>query len=727
MPRELIYTAADEGIDGLRGCLCYAGASNDALSNKLLLQNLLAINNYQELYKAGNPKAHSNPIGFSHYRFNAGARDCSVISRIGPAPLYANRTNFIAHHVILEDMDKAKAGPAWAIKNFKFRDHWSPQIGRIDTQRLAIGSLEPRICNYWKSIVGDAGWAGWLAERALSGKPITVLYPTGVDPLALIQEAIALLPEYQRWNITFSTYYTLGGRGPNCTLRFIPLDADSLAAPFSDKTFHDGVLNLSRSLGNAPAGALVSLARGEKPKDKPIPSGLGVPSGSSFIPSFDPIKSDIPGLMSSKDPIFGKSELSIDTKTNFESFDNLKPSGPDNTWKTIAFAAGILGLLFLLVLPPLFTWLIASSINHEKLAKLKNDKNDELNNLVKEVDALEKNKNDGKEGMLTLLKETELLKKENDKLEEQVSEQNKLHIGKNILDIKDLEDLKFKLNDKKFNGITDFKVPKNVVVELQKEKGEQEKLIIKDGPKEKESWLEFIDKNKGKVLEKGDLISKYLVEKAEDAKAEHEKYNKDKNKIKIYYKATQWIDKDKTEVKLPDVLKKLEDKSADLKKTIAVANKNGIPPDDYILLPSESLVALAVLIKQNENNLYFENTFKNSLKELVEILLDEKMAHFHQKKIEDYVRKNETGLKYVKELQEIVVLIQTKFLIKINASVPKNDLDILVIEFEEHRKKSGLNKEINDENERVSKKAEELNKFIKKKIEDFMSMKGGAK
>ena len=722
MPRELIYTAADEGIDGLRGCLCYAGASNDALSNKLLLQNLLAINNYQELYKAGNPKAHSNPIGFSHYRFNAGARDCSVISRIGPAPLYANRTNFIAHHVILEDVDKAKAGPAWAINNFKFRDHWSPQIGRIDTQRLAIGSLEPRICNYWKSIVGDAGWAGWLAERALSGKPITVLYPTGLDPLALIQEAIALLPEYQRWNITFSTYYTLGGRGPNCTLRFIPLDADSLAAPFSDKTFHDGVLNLSRSLGNAPAGALVSLARGEKPKDKPIPSGLGLPSGSSFIPSFDPNKSDIPGLMSSKDPILGKSELSIDTKTNFESFDNLKPSGPDNTWKTIAFAGGILGLLFLLVLPPLFTWLIASSINHEKLSKLKNDKNDELNNLVKEVDALEKNKNEEIECMLTLFEVAEILKKENATLGKQVSDQNELYSTKNIEESKNLDDLKFKLNDKKFNGITGFKMPKSVVVELQKIKIEQEKTIIKDGPKEKESWLEFIDKNKGKVLEKGDGISKYIDEIEKNAKAKYEGYGN----IQKYYKAKQWIDKDKAQVKLPDVLKKLEDKSADLKKTIAVANKNGIPPDDYILLPSESLVALAVLIKQNENNLYFENTFKNSLKELVEILLDEKMAHFHQKKIEDYVRKNETGLKYVKELQEIVVQTDIKILTKSHVEIPKKEWDSFIHEFGEHLKKNNFN-EIGDPKDKVSKKALALNRFIKKKIDDFMSMKGGAK
>ena len=83
-------------------------------------------------------------------------------------------------------------------------------------------------------------------------------------------------------------------------------------------------------------------------------------------------------------------------------------------------------------------------------------------------------------------------------------------------------------------------------------------------------------------------------------------------------------------------------------------------------------------------------------------------------------------MKFVKELQEIVVLIQTKFLRKINASIPKNDLDILVIEFDEHLKKINF-KPINDEKEKVSKKALELNRFIKKKIEDFMLMKGGAK
>ncbi|MBJ7346333.1 MAG: hypothetical protein JHD09_13735, partial [Gemmataceae bacterium] len=512
MPRELIYTAADEGIDGLRGCLCYAGASSDALSNKLLLQNLLAINNYQELYKAGNPRAHNNPIGFSHYRFNAGVRDCSVISRIGPAPLYANRTNFIAHHVILDDMDKAKAGPAWAIKNFKFRDHWSPQIGRIDTQRLAIGSLDPQVCNYWKSIVGDAGWAGWLAERAQSGKPITVLYPTGYDPLALLQEAIALLPEYQRWNITFSTYYTLGGRGPNCTLRFIPLDADNLAAPFSDKTFHDGVLNLARRLGNAPTGALVNLARGEKPKDKPILPGLGVPSGSSFIPSFDPIKSDIPGLMSSKDQLRSKSELLIDPQTNFESFDNLKPSGPDNTWKTIKFVAGILGLLFLLVLPSLLTWLIATAANKSKLESAKQANIANLEELNVSNKKLEVEKNQEKKKLDKA--NDDLAKKLEDKTnkEKEIKEINDSLKVSNISNVKDINELYDKYEENKNKKSALVKMPKQVMEELRVAREKSKNIIASKNEKiaDEKAFELLLKNNKGKVLDDGNLILTYL-------------------------------------------------------------------------------------------------------------------------------------------------------------------------------------------------------------------------
>lgn len=713
MPRELIYTAADEGIDGLRGCLCYAGASNDALSNKLLLQNLLAINNYQELYKAGNPRVHNNPIGFSHYRFNAGARDCSVISRIGPAPLYANRTNFIAHHVILDDTDKAKAGPAWAIKNFKFRDQWSPQIGRLDTQRLASGSMNPQVCNYWKSIAGDAGWAGWLAERAQSGKPITVLYPNGLDPLALIQEAIALLPEYQRWNVTFSTYYTLGGRGPNCTLRFIPLEADALAAPFSDKTFHDGVLNLSRTLGQASAGALVNLARGEKPKDKPILPGLGVPSGSSFIPSFEPIKSDIPGLMSSKDQLRSKSELFIDPEVNFSDFDNLKSSGPDNTWKTIKFVAGILGLLFLLILPSLLTWLIATATNKSKLesAKQANIANlEELNVSNKKLEAeknQEKKKLDKASG--------ELAKKIEDKTskEKEIREINDSLKVSNISNVKDINELydKYEANKNKKSALV--KMPKQVMEELRGAQEKSKNIVASKNEKiaDEKAFELLLKNNKGKVLDDGNLILTYLEAYEKDFSTKVANYDKTKR----YFATKAWLDADKL---TPDDNRYLILLKKDYKAKLSGTN------DDAFLLPIELLILSNILTLKNPNNLALYVEFGENLKPLHDLLFEDKTKYLDEKNFKEYLAQNPNNKKRLMPL----VFPKTNQTIKdgrITLSISRSEInqkdwDSFADEFEKYLSKEKV--KINPEDPLQLVKP--LKDFTKIQVDKLLSITG---
>ena len=713
MPRELIYTAADEGIDGLRGCLCYAGASSDALSNKLLLQNLLAINNYQELYKAGNPRAHNNPIGFSHYRFNAGVRDCSVISRIGPAPLYANRTNFIAHHVILDDMDKAKAGPAWAIKNFKFRDHWSPQIGRIDTQRIAIGSLDPQVCNYWKSIVGDAGWAGWLAERTQSGKPITVLYPTGYDPLDLIQEAIALLPEHQRWNITFSTYYTLGGRGPNCTLRFIPLEADNLAAPFSDKTFHDGVLNLARGLGNAPAGALVNLARGEKPKDKPILPGLGVPSGSSFIPSFDPIKSDIPGLMSSKDSLRSKSELFIDPQTNFESFDNLKPSGPDNTWKTIKFVAGILGLLFLLVLPSLLTWLITTAANKSKLesAKQANIANlEELNVSNKKLEA-EKNQEKKKLDKAN----DDLAKKLEDKTnkEKEIKEINDSLKVSNISNVKDINELYDKYEENKNKKSALVKMPKQVMEELRDAREKSKNILVSKNVKiaDEKAFELLLKNNKGKVLDDGNLILTYLEAYEKDFSTKVASYDKTKR----YFATKAWLEADNL---TPDENRYLLLLKKDYKAKLSGVN------DDAFLLPIELLILSNILTLKNPNNLALYVELVENLKPLHDLLFEDKTKYLDEKNFKEYLAQNLNNKKRLIPL----VFPKTNQTIKdgrITLSISKSEInqkdwDSFADEFEKYLSKEKV--KINPED--PIQLVKPLKDFTKIQVDKLLSITG---
>jgi hypothetical protein len=130
------------------------------------------------------------------------------------------------------------------------------------------------------------------------------------------------------------------------------------------------------------------------------------------------------------------------------------------------------------------------------------------------------------------------------------------------------------------------------------------------------------------------------------------------------------------------------------------------------------------LIKKNEKNLYFENECRSSLNELIKILLDEKNAHFTDTKINEYV-KGKLGKISIQRLQEKEVNPPDLNNFK-SVSIPKTDRDLLIDEFDEHLKNINF-KPNNDENEKVSKKALALNKFIKKKIEDFMSMKGAAK
>ncbi len=706
MPRELIYTAADEGMDGLRGCLCYAGASSDALSNKILLQNLLPINNYQELYKVGNPKVHGNPIGFSHYRVIAGVRDASVISRIGPAPLYANRSNFIAHHVIIEDKEKAQAGPAWAIKNFKFRDSWSPQIGRLDTQRLAMGSLEPRVCNYWKSIAGDAGWAGWLAERAKSNKITYVLYPNHLEPLVLLQEAIALLPEHQRWNITFSTFYTLGGRGPGCSLRFIPSDADAIAAPFVDKTFHDGVLNLSRSLGKAPAGDLVNLARGEKPPEiKQPPTPVGKPE--PYSPRTSNPNPGFSGGMVINDPLYSKSELFVDIPSSTNSSNNSTAPGPDNTWEILKLVGGIFGLLFLLVLPVLFTGLITNSINESKMAELKDTKEADLKALRKEVDDLKTVKTLEDEKLNKLEADIKTIKANNKKMEDEVKTAKESFSAINMVEVKDRNNLEKVLKDPKLAEKNTLKMPKDVFVNLKNEKTEKESMIIKEIKiTEKETLAIIIGKNIDKVLENGGLVGGYIEKLGKDAEAKYKEYGN----IQKYFQAMRWIAEDKTDLVGEEYLKKTKkDLAVNLKKIKGATLVN----DDAVLLPLAHLVVLNVLIKKNNNNLFLIDESRGGLDELVEALLDEKKERFFSKpeKIKEFVDTNKMTISGILEAPNLENRIVGQY------TVSKDDWKIVVEDFEAHLMKE-KRKDLKD-----AEKIFEMIKYFQSELDRFLQGK----
>ena len=123
------------------------------------------------------------------------------------------------------------------------------------------GTLQPGICHHWQLATGDAGWAGVLAESANARAKglATVIYKPGMEILALVNEAMSLLPRRRRWDISFSTYYTKLPPGVDCVWRFVLQGSPEaqVASRFPGAT----VTVLCWPLGRAVGGPLVEAAR----------------------------------------------------------------------------------------------------------------------------------------------------------------------------------------------------------------------------------------------------------------------------------------------------------------------------------------------------------------------------------------------------------------------------------------------------------------------------------
>jgi hypothetical protein len=162
--------------------------------------------------------------------------------------------------------------------------------------------------------MGDAGWAGVLAERAERGQPTLVIGQNSSPAscrqmLALFQEALALLPTAKRWSVTFDTT-SLSPEGV--------LWRGTYAGSPESQTAQPGVLvvDLSRPQPippNLAAGDLVKIAREGPPR--PVtsrPGGVGtgsqgppVPGGSKPSPSGAEFGSSASGDRLTQPPLAG--------------------------------------------------------------------------------------------------------------------------------------------------------------------------------------------------------------------------------------------------------------------------------------------------------------------------------------------------------------------------------------------------------------------------------------
>jgi len=281
MSQELHYTSVPRGLKpGSRGFCSVVMTPHMPVP---LVDRLEALSGYQPVFPPHDPSASLNPVVFSHLRLTVSGNVVSVLSRIGPAGLdYSGRPNKYAHHVVLEGAERSEAGPAWLLSQPSFmQGAWEGEPREIPAGRTPPqGDHQPGVATAWRSLVGDGGWAGLLAETFLTDPRRTVflVFRPGMDLLPLFVEALALLPFSRRWDVDFSTYFSPLPQGITCAWRGVLDGSDEAknARRLPNAVFFD----LCHLLGRAEGGALVHLARtGERiaqgPGTTPIPTGSG--------------------------------------------------------------------------------------------------------------------------------------------------------------------------------------------------------------------------------------------------------------------------------------------------------------------------------------------------------------------------------------------------------------------------------------------------------------------
>ena len=268
MSFELIYTSVPRGLKPGSSGFCIAAATA-ALSRQVMTQ-LEQLSGYEFCYNISDPKAHLNPVNYSHVRITVAGEARSVLSRVAFSGAdYSGRTNKIAHHFLLEPNENVPNGPGWMMARMAegiFKTKWSEEAQEMPAR--AIGSMlgdgagaAPRPAARWQRQTGDAGWAGILVKafREDRNVPGFVLFDSGMDLLPLFEESLLLLTPAERWLVCFSSYYTGGAAG--CQVHWRGVLAGSQSAREIGRFPSATVIDLTKKLPAAPANEYTEAAR----------------------------------------------------------------------------------------------------------------------------------------------------------------------------------------------------------------------------------------------------------------------------------------------------------------------------------------------------------------------------------------------------------------------------------------------------------------------------------
>lgn len=212
MAREIVITSVPRGVKlgrtGFQVAMQTTGLRDDEAA---VLEKMAG---YRHLPVGSG----ANPVCYFHRLARTVAGPLNVVGRIVDAGVdFSNRSNKLAHMVVLEATDLgtvAVSSPATLLTSVDGRlaASWpgSPEERQQGFSLAGIPAAVPAPCGTWQQVMGDAGWAGVIADRAIRNQPTLLIGPDSSPAacsrmLALFREALAIVPPAKRWSVTFDT------------------------------------------------------------------------------------------------------------------------------------------------------------------------------------------------------------------------------------------------------------------------------------------------------------------------------------------------------------------------------------------------------------------------------------------------------------------------------------------------------------------------------------------
>lgn len=245
---ELIYTSTKAGLQMGRSGFASVAWTRGIPTN--LIEPLESLSGYKPVFAPNDENSKNNPVAYSYLQLKYGNYYFKVMSRVAYAGLdYTGRSNKIAHHIVLENMDELLSLPLGPVSAFldsqNFVTQWNKPAEVLPAKTRLLSPLSPAslVAKNWLRITGDAGWAGVIAERFMNyirdkknstiSNSLYLEFDISMNTdviIALIAEVAALLPREYLSDFTFSTYFLKPHNNADCFLRATLTNTPSLNA-----------------------------------------------------------------------------------------------------------------------------------------------------------------------------------------------------------------------------------------------------------------------------------------------------------------------------------------------------------------------------------------------------------------------------------------------------------------------------------------------------------------